>query len=201
VRGQRVWVVHHLGSVPGMIEWLFQYALPLVAFGVCWWPCCGTTYDPCVSGTCLACQTGGVASHPSFIDVTFPTLSNGACTCTAYSGATIRVPFGNPAGSCDDSSTGTCFHNVFYLKNNHTTCGAANIDVAVICGWGNTARVLTVNITRDNGSGQNRWQSFESGLFAPWDCNAFASQAVPFGSTPGVPPCSGTGDVLLTGIP
>jgi hypothetical protein len=23
-----------------MIEWLFQYALPLVAFGVCWWPCC-----------------------------------------------------------------------------------------------------------------------------------------------------------------
>jgi hypothetical protein len=45
VRGQRVWVVHHLGSVPGMIEWLFQYALPLVAFGVCWWPCCGTPPD------------------------------------------------------------------------------------------------------------------------------------------------------------
>jgi hypothetical protein len=40
-------VVHHLGSVPGMIELLYQYALPLVAFGVCWWPCCGTPPPDC----------------------------------------------------------------------------------------------------------------------------------------------------------
>ncbi len=194
-----------------MMDFAYQFLLPLVAFGVCWWPCCETTpADPCPA-PCKACVTSGSPSFPSAIDVVIPSIGDTVnCDCSAFAG-TYRAVY----VSCTRSTVGgvTCVNDARYsieisagilsdLVVSSPRCDATKFRIEVAIRWNGsisthlgTLRTIQVILCASTGSActgnyQYSWLLSESApaALAAYDCQAFSSTAIAFSArtvTPG----------------
>jgi hypothetical protein len=156
-----------------LISDILAQLFPIVVFGVCWWPCCGTDEpSPCDEG-CLAC----LDDIPANMDVTFPALNNSTCTnCTTIGGSTQRLPYKDCAGP-----TGALCINVETWELANPGCSGHKMWVTVK--WGTIFRSVTVSMgtTVDNG---NNWVEYDGYVDVPprFDCDAFSSMSLAYSS-------------------
>jgi hypothetical protein len=192
---------------------LLNQLVPLVAFGVCWWPCCGGIGTAClgIGGGCNACVTDGVANFPSYVDVRFDGWTSGFTRCTNCATELDGITFRLDYDSCTDnnceqlalyftsypsSSTPFCENNIgnptgtsldVYLFIRWFKSGATwsrNLNVYVnISTFGGTFDRLV--ITSTSGGAWANFNFTESGLTAltRFDCAAWSDFVLTYGGS------------------
>jgi hypothetical protein len=112
-----------------LISDLLVQLFPLVVFGVCWWPCCGTSTEDCcaTSNNDLCWDASEACSLPSNVDITFPARDSSAPTgcnsfgnftfCNPIDGTTVRLPL-----EISTRDSASCSRTAVYRDTNLATC-------------------------------------------------------------------------------